>query len=431
MFLLPAVCLLCLADVSAAVTGRFTTAFYTFDRALQDTATTGALRGYQSGRLKFTDLGARPELSFQAYGRVSHDFRDAAASDPAFRLHHAYFRWEDSADRFRLTLGRQTVFAGVGIGRIDGVRARLGAGSRVRVDLYGGSLVYGGREGIRSPAEAHMVGAHATLDAGRSTVGASVYRRSREVDPYESSARIFRGLGALDIRPGEVEQQMVGFDLNHPFGPAVLNLRWDLSTPGGLETRRFEAHLRANRAGWTASADFIYRTPYLDANSIFAVFAASGNRELTLRLNRRFNRHLSLFSEMSRVVYDAADGYRLSVGANVLNGYVGYARRTGFGGASDGLTAVLRHRFNPVLWASATSGWTRFRTYAGDDVRSRMFANTLALHYRPVSRLNLTVQGQSLSQDLVNTAADPFSGAGHDFRLFVSASTWFFRKGTP
>jgi hypothetical protein len=433
ILILFALAVLCSSGLDATSTsGRFTTALYSFERAFQDTATTGSLRAYQTGRLKLTRLASRPELSFQTYGRLSHDFQDDRLSDPAYRLYHAYFRWKDERDRFRVTVGRQTIFAGVGVGRLDGARLRLSSGSRIRVDVYGGALVYGGREGVRAPNRASMVGGHVLLtDIGGATVGASLFRRSRKVDPYDRSTRISDWPTGSEILAGEVEQQMIGLDLSRNLGRAEVKLRWDLSTPHGLETRRIEGDVRYRKAGWTVSGTFLHRTPYVDQNSIFAVFTQSSNREVAFRASRRVNRHFGVYSELSRVAYDGADGFRANLGIRVLNGTIGYTRRSGFGGEADGVNGMIRYRLGPSMASTASVGWTRFRTYSGTDVRSRVFSSTLGFTYRPARHLSVSLQGQSLSQELRQTSTSSFPGAGHDFRLFLSASTWFFKKGTP
>ncbi len=422
---------LSLQAVHASTTsGRFTTALYSFERALQDTATSGSFRAYQTGRLKVTGIASRPELSFQTYGRVSHDFLDDRVTDPTYRLYHAYLRWVDARERFKATLGRQTVFAGVGVGRIDGLRLRISPAENVRIDVYGGALVYGGHEGVRSPGDASLVGGHLVVsDLLGTSAGVSLYRRSRELTADSSTARVLAGLQSVEIKPGEVEQQMIGFDLMRTMGHATLSVRWDVSTPHAWKTRRFEGNLRYRRPGWTVSGNFLYRTPYVDQNSVFSIFTQSSNQEMSIRFNRRFSRHLGLFSEVTRVSYDGDGAYRVNLGVNLLNGYVGYTKRTGFGGSADGLNGVLRYRLGPTVSTSASIGWTRFRTYSGSGLRSRVLANTVGVTVRPMQKLSLSLQGQRLSQDLQSTAANPFRGAGHDLRVFFSASTWFFHRG--
>jgi hypothetical protein len=415
---------------ATTVSGRLTTALYSFDRVFQDTATSGSLRAYQTGQIKLLGLAARSELSFQSYGRVSGDFQDDVASDPTYRLYHAYLKWDDSRERFRITLGRQTVFAGVAVGRMDGLRLRVSLFDRVRVDAFGGALISGGSEGFRFPNAASMVGSQVVFsDLLGATAGVSFLRRSRRIDPYLSSARLDAGLPSSEIRPGEVEQQMFGIDLSRRFGRANATVRWDVSTPQSLKTRRFEGVLRFSQKGLTVSGEFLYRTPFIDHNSAFAVFTQSSNQEVSFRANQRFNRHLGIYSEVTRLAYDRDDGYRVNVGLNLLNGYIGYSRRTGFGGSADGLNGVIRYRLTRTLMTSLSIGMTTFRTYSGSDVRSRALANTVGLAFRPHRKLSLNLQGQSLKQDLEGTASDPFTGAGHDLRLFFSASTWFFHKG--
>ena len=413
---------------AASTSGRFTTAFYSFERAFQDTATVGSLRAYQTGRLKIKGIGQREALSFQAYGRVSHDFQDYRSSDPAYRLYHAYFRWDDPKERFQLLLGRQSVFSGVGIGRIDGARIS-GKLRGIRLEAYGGALVYGGQEGLGSLARASMVGVRVRGEIRGTGIGVSAFRRSRELTPYTSQARIIEGLPGTEIRPGEVEQQLIGLDVSRTAGRLLANIRWDISTPNGWETRRFEADLKYRVAGWTVGGSFLYRTPYVDQNSVFSVFTQSSNKEVGFRVSRRVNRHLALFTDLVRTGYDGAVGYRAYAGVNVLNGTLGYVRRSGFAGSADGLTGVIRHRLSNSLLATLSSGYSRFLTHSGTGTRSRIWSNTIGIVYRPGRALSLSFQGQSLSQNLESTVSDPFPGAGHDLRLFVSAATWFFRSG--
>jgi len=410
--------------------GRLTTAVYSHERADQDTVKSGSFRAYQSAQLKLANLRSRPELSFQAYGRISDDLLDAPSSDPAYRLYHAHLKWMDARDRFRFTLGRQSIFAGVGVGRMDGLRVRVAPTQYLRFDFYGGALVQGSSEGLSSFSSAKLIGAHLVLaDVLGWTAGASGFRKSRESEAYLSPARVAGGLPTLEIQAGEVEQQMIGFDLSRKVGRLALVSRWDLSTPQSLKTRRFEGVVRFADSGWMVSGAFLYRRPYVDQNSVFSVFTQSSNQEFTLRASKRFNRHLGVFSEVSRIAYDDDQSYRVNLGINVLNGYVGYSRRSGFGGAADGLNGRIVYRLNKKLTSSASMGLTSFRTYSGTGLRSRVMSNTVGLSYRAHKKLSLTLQGQSLNQDLEATSADPFTGAGRDLRVFFSASTWFFHKG--
>jgi hypothetical protein len=414
----------------AGITGRFTTAAYTFERSNPDTVSQGSFRLYQSARFRVMSL-VRPELSFQTYIRSSLDFANKAANDPKHRLYHGYLRWQDIADRFELTAGRQLVLSGVGVGRIDGIRAKARLHHTVRLDIFAGTLVGARGEGVGNWSEGHMFGGRLSTTSVLSTrLGASFYRRSRRVEPFLSPARVAAGLSSLEIQPGEVEQQMVGFHLQRALGKRMsLYGRWDLSTPGGVRTRRAEGVLRYHHKGFTLSGEWLLREPYVDKNSIFSMFAQSSNQEISFRSNYRINRFLGLFGELSRVTYDSDDGYRLNLGLNLLNGYIGYTRRRGFGGVSDGFTSTLRYRIHKELWTSGGFNFTRFLLYDGEGQRSQVMSATLGMDYRPSRYLTLSLQGQSLAQNLkLATGANPFTGLSRDFRFFFKASTWFFRS---
>lgn len=415
---------------SASLAGRFTSALYRFERSFQDTATASSFRGFQSGRIRVLDLGRR-EVSFHAYGRVAHDFSDDVASDPSYRLYHGYLRYRSLTRRLTLKAGRQTILVGVGVGRIDGIRGSGRLGSIGTLDLYVGTLVASGAEGIRSWREGHMFGGRFVgAPVAGTTVGVSVYRRSRRGIAYASEQRVLAGLPGLEIRPGEIEQQMIGFDLKRGFGPTTVYARWDVSTPRKLRTRRVEGVLRYQGSRLTLSGEYIYRTPYVDQNSVFAVFTHAGNRETSVRGTFRVNRHLSLFAEGSAVDYDGDMGLRVNAGTSILNGYVGYTARRGFGGVSDGFIATLRQTLHPQVWADLSLNLSWFTTHDGGGSRSLVTSQTFGLHFRPARKASLSLRVQNLSQDLeLSARPKPFPGNGLGLRVFVSASTWLFAKG--
>lgn len=413
---------------ATSIYGRFTTALYTFERAVQDTVTSASFRAYQTGRIRIRGIG-RPDVSFQAYGRVSDELAPRVGGGPVYRLYHGYFHYREKS-RFA-KVGRQTILSGVGVGRIDGLRL----GGRVawlgEIDVYAGSLVRGG-EGVSAWSDGHMYGARLITDPLAETViGLSYYRRNREATPYESEYRQAAGLPGLEIRAGEVEQEMFGVDVRRQFGSVSGYFRWDLSIPGRWRIRRLEGVLRYRHGKTTLSADFIHRTPYVDGNSLFYVFARSGNEEYSVRGNYRFNRHFGLYGAASLVDYAADRGTRVNVGARVLNGYVGYVGRRGAGGVSDGISSTLRKTLHERAWAEASVHFTRFRTTEAGGTRSTVASQTLSVHFRASRHLSLAFQGQNLSQDLdLATRSNPFQGNGHDLRFFFSATGWFFSRGT-
>ncbi|MCZ6636165.1 MAG: hypothetical protein O7G87_22435 [bacterium] len=408
----------------AGVTGRFTTAFYSFERAYPDTISQGDIRAYQAARIRIMGAG-HPQLSFQFYLRGSLDIRNQA-HDPQLRFYHGFFRYQGK--QAVATLGRQLILAGVGVGRMDGGRVDVKLGKWVEVDAFAGTLVPPERIGVNSWGEGHLFGVHLFSDYFFDTsMGASFYRRSRRGTPFVSRERAVAGLNALEIRPGEVEQQMVGFDLERRLGRFRVYGRWDLSTPGGVQTRRAEGSVRFHHQRWTLSGEYLYRTPYIDQNSIFSLFTQSSNREAALRGNYRHNRFLSLFGEFAAVYYEGEDGYRLNLGMNVLNGYVGYIRRRGYGGVADGVTSNLRYRLNPLVWIDGGFYWSKFRLTGAEGARSTVMTSTIGAHYRPGRHFSLGIQIQNLTQDLkLATQANPFPGNAHDLRVFVQASAWFF-----
>ena len=161
------------------------------------------------------------------------------------------------------------------------------------------------------------------------------------------------------------------------------------------------------------------------------MFTQSSNRELSFRGNYRFNRFLSLFGEVSETNFEKDRGYRVNLGANILNGYMGYIRRRGYGGVSDGLTVDLRYRLNQTTWMDSGLYMSKFRFYKAGVGRSLVVTSKLGVNYRPNRNVSVGLQVQNLSQKLnVITGSKSLPGLSHDLRFFLRATAWFFVSST-
>lgn len=424
---------------AVSVSGRFTTAAYTFEREVPDSLSAGQFRIYQTGALTLRGLGD-PRLSFQTSLRTSLDLLHRAGNDPSTRIQHAHFRW--AGERLTLTVGRQFVAAGVGIGTLDGGRASLRLRDYATVDVYAGTLAPLGRSKVFAGwDDGHMMGVHVVSSkVPRTIVGVSFYRRTRRVTPYLSAVgagypdslwvdRVLRD-GTFEVRPNALEQQMLGLDARHSFEAWSLYARLDLSAAARLRVRRGEASLRYSDDRLMFSGEYLYRTPWTPANSIFSIFTQRANHEASWRGDYRFNPLFSLFGEFTNLFFDGQKGYRASAGAGVLNGAVTYSLRRGHGGVSDEVGGDIRQRLTGLVWGSAGAHFSSFRYEDGIGPRSTAFSSTLGLHFRPVKYLSVSLEGQDLAQNLrTPTRLNPFPGFRHDVRFFFSASAWFFRSG--
>ncbi|GEM_PF-1720591 len=432
--------LACRAE-AVSVSGRFTTAAYTFEREAPDSLSAGQFRVYQTGALTLRGLGD-PRLSFQTSLRTSLDLLHRAGNDPSTRVQHAHFRW--AGERLTLTLGRQFVAAGAGTGTLDGGRVSLRLRDYATVDLYAGGLAPLGRSKVFAGwDDGHMMGVHVVSSkSSRTTVGVSFYRRTRRVTPYLSAAgtgypdslwadRVVRN-GTFEVRPNALEQQMLGLDARQSFAAWTLYGRLDASAAARLRVRRGEASLRYGGDRVTFSGEYLYRTPWTPANSIFSVFTQRANHEVSWRGDYRLSHLFGLFGEFTHLFFDGRRGRRASAGAAVGNGYVTYSLRRGHGGVSDGIGGDVRQRLTGRAWVSAGAHFSSFRYEDGIGPRSTAFSVTLGLHVRPVKYLSIDLEGQDMAQRLrTPTLLNPFPGLRNDVRLFFRASAWFFSSGSP
>ena len=424
---------------AVSLSGRFTTAAYTFEREVPDSLSAGQFRVYQTGSLAFRGIGV-PQFSFQTSLRTSLDLLHRAGNDPSTRLQHAHFRW--AGQRLTFTAGRQFVAAGVGVGTLDGGRATVRIREGATLDLYAGTLAPLGRSRVFNGwDDGHMMGVHAVSSKVLgTTLGVSFYRRTRRVSPYLSGAglgypvsiwadRIVRN-GTFEVRPNALEGQMFGLDLRRDLSRWSLYGRLDVSALSRARVRRGEATLRYSDDRVTLSGEYLYRTPWTPANSIFSVFTQQPSQEGSWRGDYRFSHRFSLFGELTNLFFDGRRGVRASAGAGVLNGYVTYSLRRGHGGVSDGIGGDLRQRLTKTVWMSAGAHVVSFRYEDGIGPRSTAFSSTLGLHVRPVKYLSFDLEAQDMAQDLrTPTRLNPFPGFQHDLRFFFRASAWFFARG--
>ena len=395
--------------------GRLTTAIYNYEAQQSDSSrsATRHLRAHQSARL---DLGrlVLPELSFHTYVRGTTDLGEKADTDPRLRIYNAYLTWKKPD--YRLQLGRQRVYAGVGAGTIDGVR---GTAAIWDIDLtfYAGSLVpLDGSVGLESWSAGHLWGARLSTQRFLDTaVSLSLALRQRQPQAYAAAGQY----SGLQFEPSAVQRRLLGLDVNRRFagGHSLYGrLDYDLEDEG---LRRSEVSGRyVVSSALTAQAEWFRRKPAIFANSIFSAFPSTDFQEISGRLYYRANPELQFALHVASLLYDGDSAQRAGLTASIGQHYsIGYYRTMGYARASDGLVGNLNYALGRKIQVRGELDLAAYERYQDADERDEVVTGALGLSFRPDRKTYLDLEIQGLRNALYAS----------DMRLFVRGSRRFFR----
>ncbi|MBT3342429.1 MAG: hypothetical protein HN712_01470 [Gemmatimonadetes bacterium] len=408
------IALLALTARTAAATtvdGRISASAYAYEASPTDSTDSAHLRTYTAIRLKISDLGDR-RLSLNTYLRATTDLRDRAGDDPALRPVSTYLRFKD--DAVDLRVGRQYVYAGVGYGQVDGLRADV-RHAGFRLTLHGGALVPAyGEPGVGSLSDAHLWGLRlSTSRFAGVDLAVSYADRARDPLAYDS-AGIYSGFIG---QPDAARRQLAGVEVRRRFGAHNLRGRLDFDMQRSILHRAEVGARIALKPTLAVSVDWLRREPSLFSSSILSVFAAEGFDEVTLRLHYRIRDDLTLSAHTATVLYDTEDSQRLGVSASFGRHLtIGYNRSQGYAGVNDGLNGSMLVPLSTKLMLRGQLGLASYERIANDD-REGLLSGVAALTYRASRQLSIDGQLQALRNPTYNS----------DLRLLLRAS-WRFRS---
>jgi hypothetical protein len=414
-----AICFALLAFGSASgatLSGRLTTSAYTWRWQSLDGSDEAHLRFFQSARLSAGQLGDMP-LSFHAYAQVSADPLGDVSGRDNFRIYHAYLKWRSPRlSDLRIQAGRQRIFAGVGYGTVDGVKAQVAPHPYLTVSGYAGILVpILSEDGIGTWDEGHLWGGRAQVQVKETSASVSFAQREREAVPYTQAGR-YSGL----LRTGSADQfQRFGLDVRQGFrgrGEIFGRVDYDVEEEK-VHDVEVGATLRPSPTLEFAT-EYQHRRPSISLNSVLSVFELSNDDEFSCRMSAQVNPRVRLTTHAVRIGYEGETSWRAGVGVSVANTYIGYTRRAGYGGENDALTLSVQHPLTPEVTLRVNGNLAGYRLYEGQGDRNRAMAGSFGLGFRPNPKASLDAEAQLLSNEFY----------GRDLRLFVRGSFWFFKR---
>ncbi|HWP83180.1 MAG TPA: hypothetical protein VNN76_11060 [Bacteroidota bacterium] len=328
--------------IAQVIQARFVTSGYAWER--QDTIGRASQNFYAHQSLQFSL--AKDQFSFHAYGQGFQNFGSRDYTDPSYRLYSVSFKASSLFEMVDLAIGRQTIFAGVGVGTIDGGMAGLRLwDSRIRFVGYYGILpppqykfeVTKDRENNR------MMGGQLILSPIDEVRFSGSYMQ-RKIQPQSYTAirrdSLFQPF-PIEIRPNATAEEYLSGDLEFDDGELIsATLRYDYDLLWE-KTSRIQAFVRGNVYDRiSVTGEYFYREPRLSYNSIFSVFTYNTINEYEAGVEYAFVKTSTLvrqvFGKFGYVSYGDENSNRITVGVSGSYGSLSFSHNIGYAGKLSG-----------------------------------------------------------------------------------------------
>lgn len=415
--LLFALLLTCTA-LAQEVNGRFSTSFYSWEQYTSPSTSKVIARAFQTAQFDVTEGDVSFHTSLTGAMRVNGDFGE----DATVRLRQLFVQAKRVGGAMDLSLGRIPIFAGVGLGIVDGiaVQSTVGQGN-ITLRAYGGGNVRPDLKssGLSNLKKNFLLGgqiAGNVTDALR--LGVSYVNRNIERDMYSAlrADSLFNPI-AIMVVPDSKAEQVVGGDLRYAQNDALSvygRYDYDLNFKRSL---RGQLHARVRvAADVSVTGEFIYREPRIQYNSFFAVFSASPSREYEGGVEYAPMTALQTYAKFAYIGFSDALSRRLTLGATWEYASLGYAWTNGYAGEISmfdvqGTYPLFERKLVPMVGVSLGS----FRQNQSASPRQDLLAGTIGVVARPVPQFSFDTQVQLLQNPI----------ASNDVRFFAKVNYWF------
>jgi hypothetical protein len=398
---------------------RFVTSGFAWQR--QDTVGQSSNHFYGHQTIQFSLAGEH--LSLYTYVQGFNDLAGPVKYDPQFRLYNFYLKATNLADMVDISLGRQTVFAGVGVGSMDGGLASVKLwNSRVRVLGYYGVLPPPQQkvELIGDKKNNFMTGGQIVvnpIDAAR--VSVSYLRRNILPEAYSAIRRdsLFNPY-RLEIRPSASTEEYLGGDVDVEYAETFSGYaRYDYDLKFE-KTSRLQLFTRLHVYDRiTVTGEYLSREPRLSYNSFFSVFAFNTLREYEIGFEYAFAKPWTtigqVYGKFGSVSYgDDESSQRITVGLSGKHGSLSLTRNLGYAGELSGASLSAGYPlFERTLTPTLLFSFARYKL-SENAALENVLSVAVGAVYRPWPSLSLDTQLQWIQNKVYQ----------NDVRLFLRAN---------
>jgi hypothetical protein len=339
-------------------------------------------------------------------------------------MYNLYLEWKNLGQRVDVQVGRQPVFGGVAVGTIDGAQIKVRPSRRLRLKAFGGGLLPPDQrvQLIDDIDKNYMAGGQAVWTPNADlNVGLSFFDKRQLRPGYEAQ----RADSVGNVFTQYVEPSDRAFRLGS------LDASWFVSAKTSLYARSdYDFHAdKFSRGDLSVRAEvsprliltgnYIFRTPLLPWNSIFAAFNVEDNHEVEGGFYWQYRPALRFYGNVAGIFYSGDESFRFTAGAEVKYGGLSYVHRGGYAGNLDGVNASFYYPVRSGLFLpSLQLSWATYKLDSNEAERESLYSGGAGLLVRPMKQLTLDGQLQLLHNRYYS----------NDVRFLFRMQYWFFTK---
>lgn len=401
--------------------GRVTSAFYAFERSDTVNVTSTHARGYQAFQFDY----GNENIAFHTFGQLDNDFSTRLAGDGKVRMYNFHLAINNIAKRAEIKIGRQPVFAGAGVGTVDGAQVKVNAAKWLRLKAFGGGLLPANQrfQVIDELDKNYMAGGQAVIKPNADmNIGLSYFNKHQlRSGYYAERADAIGNVFTLFVEPADRAYEFTSLDASWQVKRTSFYGRSDYDMIGDALTRA-EFSLRSEVSSRvTLNGSYTFRSPRLPWNSIFSAFDIDDNHEVEGGVYYRHNAAWRLYGNAAGIFYSDDESFRLTVGAECNYGALSFVNRSGYAGSLNGLNASFYYPLREgKLAPSAQLSWASYKLDANAGDRESIFSGAAGLLIRPWEVLTIDSQLQYLHNRFYS----------NDTRFLVRLQYWFFKKAS-
>lgn len=400
------------------VNARFNTAMYSWEKFDTVNSSDVIVRAMQN--VSFDIRQGDVALYTSLYGALN--VSGGADEEAIVKARQLYLKWKNIGGAVDVSLGRIPVFAGVGIGTLDGALAKFWmCDRRVSIVGYGGANVNPAlvSRGFTDLDKNFFAGAQVTgtfMDGLR--LGLSYMNRNVQRDSYTAIRpdSAFNPVSVL-IVPEFKAEQVAGADVRYTFGECVTTYgRFDYDV-NAQRSLRGQIYAKVEATPHLAfSGEFIYREPRIMYNSLFRFFPVSPSREVEGGVEYSFSPAMRAYGKFAYIDYSDESSNRITAGIATDYVSLGYSGASGYAGElmsidAQAMLPLLDRTVIPTLGVSYGS----YKVNADLDERQNVFAGSLGGVFRPIDQFSIDAQAQWLTTPVMKD----------DVRFFAKINYWF------
>jgi hypothetical protein len=399
--------------------GRVTSAFYAFERSDTVNVTSTHARGYQAFQFDF----GNENMAFHTFGQLDNDFSTRLAGDGKVRMYNFHLAWKNIAKRAEIKLGRQPVFAGAGVGTIDGAQIKVRAATWLRLKAFGGGLLPANQrfQIIDDLDKNYMAGGQAVVAPKADlNIGLSYFNKhQRRAGYFTPRADSIGDVFTLFVEPAERAYESASLDAAWNVKRTSFYGRSDYDMSAD-EFARAEFSVRSEISDkLVVNGSYTFRSPRLPWNSIFSAFDVEDNREVETGIYYRHKPSLRFYGNAAGIFYTGDESFRFTIGSDCNYGGLSFVHRSGYAGNLNGVNASIYYPLQQGKIApSALLSWASYKLEANARARESLFSGAAGLLIRPWEVLTIDSQLQYLHNRFYS----------NDVRFLVRLQYWFFKK---